>query len=76
MRLKDFQIDYRVCKTQELLNLLHSARGIENSESLDEEERKELSKIINALKTELATREHLPNKLERKKIRQEKARKK
>ena len=35
-------------------------------------EKEKLNKIISALKTELATREHIPNKLERKAIRQQK----
>ena len=65
-----FNIDYKQCKTLELLSLLNSLRVYQSRYfSLHLTTNERLSKIAKALKAELATREHIPNKKERKIIR-------
>jgi hypothetical protein len=71
---KGFQVDYSQLETKGLMGLLHSARKdldqIKDTGHTDYIE--SLIKIITALKAELATREHIPNKKEREVIRQQK----
>ena len=77
-----FQVSYSKVSTKELKNTLlkschiYSSKYFNNEESRIKRDRPDFIKIRNAIKAELATREHLPNKSERKAIRQEKARKK
>jgi len=71
---KGFQVDYPQLETKDLLGLLNSARKdlnqIKDTSHLNYI--KNLTKIITALKSELATREHVSNKKEREEIRKQK----
>lgn len=71
-----FRVNYKEVITTDLLKLLNWARKdksqISNKGNEWEWAREELSKIITALKTVLATREHVPNKKEREEIRKQK----
>ena len=65
-----FNIDYKQCKTLELLSLLNTLRVYQSRYfSLHLITNERLYKIEKAIKGELATREHIPNKVERKIIR-------
>ncbi len=82
MNLTEFQFNYKTAGTYVLLKTLSRVRvlvcGLSRSELLKEvlsEYIDSLKKIHMALKKELATREHVPNKKERKVIRQNKAKK-
>ena len=60
--------------TRELLALYRRTRNdLSYSDMYEEEHIEEVEKEITAMKKELNTREHIPNKAEAKKIRQEKA---
>lgn len=73
----EYYIPYNECRTPGLLALLQSARakhselGNRIAELVKKQE--ELNGIMHRLKTELATREHIPNKQEKKEIRRKKA---
>ena len=82
--LSQFDLPFDECRTPGLLELLKSARArhgkmgtkvLHLKEEIIELEgsMNELSNIIHRLKAELSTREHVPNKAERKVIRQKKA---
>ncbi|MNB87326.1 hypothetical protein D3C75_343110 [compost metagenome] len=65
-------VDYSKLHTKQLLAKLHNYRA----GYADVEEQIDFPKEIDAIKKVLATREHVPNKTEAKRIRQEKARRK
>lgn len=73
----EFDVPYGECRTQgllELLNLARSKQGKLEKERLElVKKQEELRGIMHRLKTELATREHIPNKQEKKEIRRKKA---
>lgn len=73
----EFYIPYDECRTPGLMILLQSARAksgaLENEIAELTKRHEELKGIMHRLKAELATREHLPNKQERKEIRRKKA---
>ena len=63
--------------TRELLALYRRTKQhLSFSDMYEEEHIEEIEKEIAAMKKELNTREHIPNKAEAKKIRQEKAKRK
>lgn len=73
--LKLYEYDYSKARTIDLLKTLNVLRCYFSrcgEGEFDDDFRKKLSKMYDALKKELSTREHIPNKQERKKIRQEK----
>jgi hypothetical protein len=78
--LDRFKIPYDECETKGLMILLNSARikhgKIEREMRELFQEQAKLNDIMHRLKAELATREHVPNKLERRVIRQKKAKNK
>lgn len=71
-----YEYEYSKATTNQLLITLHSVRAVISMNSdIEPDEHpnmQKLYKIYDALKDELATREHVPNKEQRKKIRQEK----
>jgi len=67
-----FNIDYKQCKTKELLSLLQTLRVYESRCG----NVNRWLKTCNAIKNELSNREHMPNKKERKEIRKERAKNK
>lgn len=71
---KYFDINYQLLNTRDLLKCLHILRLDYNKDKnhLNRFETEFLKRII-AIKRELSTREHIPNKKERKEIRQKKA---
>lgn len=71
---KQFEVPYRELNTYGLLELLKKVRRdwSEISDTDNDNYSEKLTNIIIALKSELATREHIPNKKERDKIRKEK----
>jgi hypothetical protein len=72
--LKDFEKHYPNTKTTELLKMLNTLRCFKEKYNtnvfITEKISSKLYIIINAIKKELAKREHIPNKKERKTIRQ------
>ena len=63
--------------TRELLALYRRTKNdLSYSDMFEEEYIEELEMEVSAMKRELNTREHIPNKIEAKKIRQEKAKRK
>ena len=63
--------------TRELLALYRRTRNdLSYSDMYEEEHIEEMEQEVAAMKRELNTREHIPNKAEAKKIRQEKAKRK
>jgi len=69
-----FNIDYKQCKTTDLLSLLKTLRVYQSRDkNFNNKHQEKLLKIIKPIKTELSTREHIPNKKERKEIRKKKA---
>lgn len=73
--LKLCEYNYSEAKTIDLLRTLNVVRSYFSKcgeGEFDEDFRNKVYKMYDALKQELSTREHIPNKLERKKIRQEK----
>lgn len=64
-----FNINYKECYTIDLLSLLQTLRVFE----LDVNDIEKYYSVFNAIKNELSTREHIPNKKERKQIRKDKA---
>jgi len=67
--------DLEKMHTRELLGILQALRSNYNYNWWDERDEL-LDDFKNLVKSVLATREHIPNKLEAKKIRQEKAKRK
>ncbi len=67
------EVSYKDLITRDLLKILHVARKdksqISDMGDLPEQYNERFEKIINAVKNELATREHIPNKKERDAIR-------
>jgi hypothetical protein len=64
-----FNIDYKQCKTKELLSLLKILRVYQSRDKeFNNKHQEDLLKIINPIKSELSTREHIPNKKERKEL--------
>jgi hypothetical protein len=69
-----FNIDYKKCKTIDLLSLLKTLRVYQSRDKdFNNKHQENLLKIIKPIKAELSTREHIPNKKERKEIRKKKA---
>jgi hypothetical protein len=76
---KEYEFQYSETSTKDLLITLNIVRAdltalsqYEHDDINDDEVKFKLTKIYDALKAELATREHVPNKKECKKARQEK----
>lgn len=77
-----FNIDYKKCQTTDLLSLLQTIR-VYQSRTIATEDKDfwfqnldKFLKISIAIKAELLTRKHIPNKKERDEIRKEKAKNK
>lgn len=69
-----FNIDYKKCKTTDLLSLLKTLRVYQSRDKdFNNKHQEKLLKIIKPIKAELSMREHIPNKKERKEIRKKKA---
>jgi hypothetical protein len=82
--LTDFEYDYRKAGTADLFDTLRMMRVLTSSgqywsddsyeyRSIKKKHKKQIAKMVVALKTELAKRPHLPNSKERKAIRRLKA---
>ena len=71
------QTEYKKMNTRHLLDKYRFTKlNLSFSDMYEEEYIEEIEKEIAAMKKELNTREHIPNKAEAKKIRQEKAKRK
>ena len=68
--------DIKKMNTRELLSLYRRTKQhLSYGDMFEEEYIEEVEKEISAMKKELNTREHIPNKAEARKIRQDKAKK-